>query len=82
MRDPMTDLTEFVMFGHSRAPRVDPERIALLRLETPEGLFSLGDTLHTLLLRCARTGLDAGPILTPEQHALDALLKALMGECT
>lgn len=30
-----------------------------------------------LLLRCARIGLDCGPITTPEQRELDALLKAL-----
>lgn len=33
--------------------------------------------LYALLLRCARIGLDCGPIITPEQRALDALLTAL-----
>lgn len=41
---------------------------------------SIGPEVWQLLLTCARIGLDSGPITTPEQRALDALLTALMGE--
>lgn len=80
----MTNPTEFVMFGKTGASAAQPaeepaERLPLMRLDTDLGLFALSPGMHDLLLRCARIGLHSGPILTPEQKALDALLTALQG---
>jgi hypothetical protein len=76
----MTNPTEFAMFGKRGRPAEEPaERLPLMRIDTDLGLFALSPGMHHLLLSCARAGLDSGPILTPEQRALDALLTALMG---
>lgn len=68
----MTNPTEFAMFGKPGKSPQTMNAVASTALRTSPQVWDL-------LLSCARAGLDSGPILTPEQKALDALLTALMG---